>query len=529
LLKKVFAARQRIRSGSLEIQRDWWSVFQNQGYTKTNRMVSKISFEGDKRRFDTRQREYAYIENDTQTQTMIDARLRELNGDHEAAVNEGLLEGENAHIVTIGDGELLLEFRNDNEDKGSGGRVKIDDLKKGTGNFLYDPRCLGISLDVFKHSLENHIKGFDRAKSIRLVGGESVNSIPAWHIQVTFEDWTEDFWLETARTEHVLQYVEDLPGAFDTRTIRSKYSSPNDVLPCEVIETTVSKGVKRSHSVTQISHVVYNVAFEADTWTLAGLNMPIGTEITDYRLHLTIGYWNGTGISERKERGKTSATNQEPQKLSEKVAIMESLPVSEEALQAAIWIMLNAPDGQIVDEAAGVILTNHLYSSELAELSAGLERVRPRASTNLLQAILKNNPDKATKANACYTLAMMFTSKGDYGRDPVATESAIKYLELVKADYLNYVLPEHVNRIRDELHRLRFTSVGKAAPEIEGEDMNGKPMKLSDFRGRTTVLIFWMCSKQDLKDYAQLHFSDQVAVVGVFSQKKKDESLGLLE
>ena len=37
----------------------------------------------------------------------------------------------------------------------------------------------------------------------------------------------------------------------------------------------------------------------------------------------------------------------------------------------------------------------------------------------------------------------------------------------------------------DELQRL---SVGKPAPEIEGVDLDGKPMKLSDFRGKVVVL-----------------------------------------
>lgn len=32
---------------------------------------------------------------------------------------------------------------------------------------------------------------------------------------------------------------------------------------------------------------------------------------------------------------------------------------------------------------------------------------------------------------------------------------------------------------------------GKAAPEIAGEDIDGNPMKLSDFRGKVVFLDFW--------------------------------------
>ena len=33
--------------------------------------------------------------------------------------------------------------------------------------------------------------------------------------------------------------------------------------------------------------------------------------------------------------------------------------------------------------------------------------------------------------------------------------------------------------------------VGAPAPEIDGEDLDGKPMKLSDYRGKVVVLGFW--------------------------------------
>jgi hypothetical protein len=34
-------------------------------------------------------------------------------------------------------------------------------------------------------------------------------------------------------------------------------------------------------------------------------------------------------------------------------------------------------------------------------------------------------------------------------------------------------------------------SAGKPAPEIDAADLDGKPMKLSDFRGKVVMLDFW--------------------------------------
>ncbi|QEH35943.1 ECF RNA polymerase sigma factor SigE [Aquisphaera giovannonii] len=43
---------------------------------------------------------------------------------------------------------------------------------------------------------------------------------------------------------------------------------------------------------------------------------------------------------------------------------------------------------------------------------------------------------------------------------------------------------------RRELFQLRDLAIGKPAPEVEGPDADGRPMKLSDFRGKVVVLTF---------------------------------------
>jgi thiol-disulfide isomerase/thioredoxin len=42
-----------------------------------------------------------------------------------------------------------------------------------------------------------------------------------------------------------------------------------------------------------------------------------------------------------------------------------------------------------------------------------------------------------------------------------------------------------------ELFELEHLTVGKAAPELEGEDVDGQRLKLSDYRGKVVVLSFW--------------------------------------
>jgi cytochrome oxidase Cu insertion factor (SCO1/SenC/PrrC family) len=46
-------------------------------------------------------------------------------------------------------------------------------------------------------------------------------------------------------------------------------------------------------------------------------------------------------------------------------------------------------------------------------------------------------------------------------------------------------------KARAELFQIRHLSVGKEAPDIEGEDQDGKRFKLSDYKGKVVLLDFW--------------------------------------
>ena len=49
----------------------------------------------------------------------------------------------------------------------------------------------------------------------------------------------------------------------------------------------------------------------------------------------------------------------------------------------------------------------------------------------------------------------------------------------------------NVGSANAELFEIRNLSVGKPAPEISGEDIDAKPFKLSDYRGKVVCLTFW--------------------------------------
>jgi peroxiredoxin len=49
-------------------------------------------------------------------------------------------------------------------------------------------------------------------------------------------------------------------------------------------------------------------------------------------------------------------------------------------------------------------------------------------------------------------------------------------------------------QVADELDRIRHLRIGQPAPELIGEDIDGAPIRLSDFRGKVVVLSLWVTS-----------------------------------
>ena len=65
------------------------------------------------------------------------------------------------------------------------------------------------------------------------------------------------------------------------------------------------------------------------------------------------------------------------------------------------------------------------------------------------------------------------------------------------AEYAELRLPHPYNQTtlgemaQGELFRLHNLSIGRAIPELEGEDMDGRKLKLSDYRGKVVAMVFW--------------------------------------
>ena len=213
-------------------------------------------------------------------------------------------------------------------------------------------------------------------------------------------------------------------------------------------------------------------------------------------------------------------------------------PASETAFEMFSWIVMKGAIGR------GPIWTNRLQAVEqLAKYHATNSEAGPicgfidynwlwcwreKPIVDFVRAVAKDNPDRANRGQAIFSLGSLNYCKAvnlaefeQWGKVPFyaasigkfdtadltkwgdsksAADEAERQLEDVVANYAdcrdlrprgNKEQPLLKTEAEKELFELLHLSLGKVAPDIAAESIDGRKFKLSDSRGKITILSFW--------------------------------------
>lgn len=170
------------------------------------------------------------------------------------------------------------------------------------------------------------------------------------------------------------------------------------------------------------------------------------------------------------------------------------------ALKTVLIVARN--DNKIAGEVLKMLTEHHVLTAGVGELAAGMMYGDNPETKAFLSAVVEKNPKKDDQAKALFVLG--FIAKRKAGEDGVkdadrekAVAEATKAFETLKEKYAdvkvmgNQAAGNAVERFLIGLKNLPNLVVGKQAPEIVGDDLDGKPFKLSDYRGKVVFLDFW--------------------------------------
>jgi hypothetical protein len=194
-----------------------------------------------------------------------------------------------------------------------------------------------------------------------------------------------------------------------------------------------------------------------------------------------------------------------PEKFSPKfLELAENNPKSPVAVDALVWIISNdrsdaSGDDSPRSKAVAILLKDHVQSEKIGSICQPLVPSGDKEAEELLRAILEKNPNKGVQGLACLSLAQQL--KGRAGRMSESQSEETEKLRKESEDLLQRARDKYAGvklgtgtvgaTAKTELYELRFLTIGKTAPDVDGRDVDGKRFKLSDYRGKVVLLDFW--------------------------------------
>lgn len=173
------------------------------------------------------------------------------------------------------------------------------------------------------------------------------------------------------------------------------------------------------------------------------------------------------------------------------LALAQENPADSAALDPLVWIVSNCRDGEEHETSLKLLLKNHAKSPRMARVAQSLIYADRAIAEPWLRSLLTEATEHEVKGWATFALGRSLRYKDSSGNRSVA--EAEKLFEDVAANYddVKGYGSTLADAAKGELFEIRNLAIGMTAPDIEGEDVDGKKFKLSDYRGKVVVIDFW--------------------------------------
>ncbi len=196
-------------------------------------------------------------------------------------------------VTLIDDREVRSYSRKQHAD------LEIYDMARAvgvSGDIAFDPRILGLGeIIMTADATLRQLLWIETCDAIELVGREELKGIPTWHIKVSWNEATSDFWIEEPSfLVHKRVLKEDIIRV----EINSEFDTQNRTFPFpKRVEVTRAEGPEWRRLEVTVKSFDVDQPIPAERFTMKSLDLPVNTMINDYRVSRIMGYWDGEKIS----------------------------------------------------------------------------------------------------------------------------------------------------------------------------------------------------------------------------------------
>lgn len=158
-----------------------------------------------------------------------------------------------------------------------------------------------------------------------------------------------------------------------------------------------------------------------------------------------------------------------------------------EALVQAVQLDYRGATGS---KAMELLARDHFNSPALAPLVSVLKSIRTPAADSLLAVVKEKNTNPVIQGTLLMSKAATLKASSPAEAEKLYNQVIEKYGS-AKGPRATATLGDLAKSEIATMKGAADFNVGKTAPDIEGEDLDGKKFKLSDYRGKVVVIDFW--------------------------------------
>ncbi len=159
--------------------------------------------------------------------------------------------------------------------------------------------------------------------------------------------------------------------------------------------------------------------------------------------------------------------------------------------------------GGVWDKALAILQKDFVKVPEVKRVLRVLASSGDESAEQFVRDVLEKNPNRVTQARAAQALLDVAEDRADQAKRIKEDKELRAKLELNRGkEFVDKLLAkgEKAHAEQRELDRLikkKYAdivpdlSVGQKAPDVVGHDLDGKPVKLSDYKGKVVVLDVW--------------------------------------